>query len=162
MKILVRNCRAGEAREAKRVAAAAFATVREVYRPKPEARKRKSALDSALARIVALADGRIVGTAQYRLEMGSLAVVGLGVLPEFRRRGVARRMMELLVEVARRAGSARLSLHLIRETGNAAFFEKLGFRAVEENPAEGFESDDFDRLTDVRMQLVVSDLRHGR
>ena len=155
MEIIVRDCRSDEAREARAVARAAFATVREVYRPGPEARKRKSALGPSLTRIVALIDGRIVGAAQYRLEKGSLSLIGLGVLPEFRKRGVGRRMLEHFVEIARTNGADRLSLYVILETGNAAFFEKHGFRPVEERPAKEFVSDAFDSLTEVHMERVL-------
>jgi hypothetical protein len=40
-----------------------------------------------------------------------------------------------MIRVAISAGVRSLSLYTIKETGNVAFFERLGFRIVREEPA---------------------------
>jgi ribosomal-protein-alanine N-acetyltransferase len=58
-------------------------------------------------------------------------VVTLDVRPEWRRRGLATRLMVASVELVRRDGCRRMMLHV--HTGNApaiSFYERLGFEAV--------------------------------
>ena len=49
-----------------------------------------------------------------------------------------------------------MALHTVRETGNVAIFERLGFVVESEEPAALFESDKFPELSEV---VMVKELR---
>ena len=153
--IQVRDAIDADLEEAERTAAQAFASLRNTYHPRPEALNRADGFQPSLSRIVALAGGRMVGTAGFRDRAGFLSIIGLGVIPPFRGRGVARRMVEALMERAREAGASGLALYVIKETGNCDIFEKLGFRTVREESARDFESDVYETLTEVRMEIPI-------
>lgn len=90
--------------------------------------------------LVALAGETVVGSATLELE-GRLEpdrappldaeeahLRMVGVHPDFRRRGIARRLVLQCVEVARRHGKRRLTLETIPEMSAArALYESLGF-----------------------------------
>jgi GNAT superfamily N-acetyltransferase len=58
-------------------------------------------------------------------------VGGVGVLPDYRRRGIARQMMFYLIEQARSIGITRLQLEVITENEKAlALYQGLGFESV--------------------------------
>src|SRR3954470_24976773 len=100
----------------------AFASVRSVYRPNAAARANLSAIAPELERLVAEEDGKLVGTVRFGVFGDRLRVIGLAVLPSFRRRGVAR---ELVEELARIAGGKRcraLALYTVTKTGNVPVF----------------------------------------
>jgi ribosomal protein S18 acetylase RimI-like enzyme len=70
---------------------------------------------------------------------GELYIGRLAVLPEWRRRGLARRLMARAEELARERGCAAMSLGVriaLRE--NIAFFERLGFRFAREERHPGY------------------------
>ncbi|MHC4777160.1 MAG: GNAT family N-acetyltransferase [Planctomycetota bacterium] len=151
-KLSLREGAESERLEIERVSAAAFATLRALYRPGPRAIAARTKLRPKPARIVAIRDGQIIGTAGYRLLDRALSIIGLGVLPEHRRQGVASAMLDHLGRLALQCGADRLTLHVIAQTGNVALFEGFGFKVVNSRPAGDFLSDVFDSLTEVRME----------
>ncbi len=153
MTITVRDAQPHDIEAALRVDAAAVATLRQTYRPNQKALANRKRLSPHLKRIVCLLDGRIVGTTQYYQDGNSLRLLGLGVLPEARRQGVARAMIAALADSARGLGLCSLATHTVRETGNVAIFQKLGFHVVSETPDEYYESDKYATLTDVDLRM---------
>jgi GNAT superfamily N-acetyltransferase len=81
---------------------------------------------------VAECEAGIVGTLQYQEREESLHVKGVAVRTDWRRRGVARKLMEFVAAEARGRGSGRMTLYTVKQTGNVAVFERLGFCAVRE------------------------------
>ncbi len=87
---------------------------------------------------LALSGQRIVATSGLvihahpptrRNPTGKLAyVMNMYTLPDFRRRGIATRLLEQLIESARRAQSGRVCLHAL--AGSRSLYEKCGFSAV--------------------------------
>jgi ribosomal protein S18 acetylase RimI-like enzyme len=134
------------------VVASAIATLRQTYRPTRAAIERKAARAHALTRLVAVTDGEIVGTVEYEVAGDRVHVIGLGVLDAHRGRGVARRLIDELVDIAAGAGARVLSLYTIRETGNVPVFERLRFAVAAEKPAADCESDRHARLIEVFME----------
>src|SRR5438309_9654292 len=112
---------------ARRVEEEAFATLRSVYRPNAAAHTNLFAIAPALERLVAEDDGQIVGTVRFGVFGDRLRVIGLAVVPTFRRRGVARALIEELARVARLKGCRALVLYTVTKTGNVSVFERLGF-----------------------------------
>jgi len=136
------------------VCALGTATLRETYRPKLGAFIGEST-PRQLTPLVAEFDGRVVGTVQYYIEGDRVHIVGLMVRPDFRRQGVARRIVEFLEDTARGTGLRCLSLNTVKQTGNVAIFRRLGFETISEGEDEWAESDKYERLTDVYMEKVV-------
>ena len=84
----------------------------------------------------------------------SIRIIGLGVLAGFRRAGVARALVDSLADLASTLGLKGLVARTVRETGNVAVFERLGFRAVSEGPDEYSESDVYPELSDVELRWL--------
>lgn len=130
--VLVRAAGPDDAAEVAHIVDAAFARLRQIYRPSAEAIAHAKTLP--LERLVALDDGRVVGTVQFRVDGHVLRVVGLAVLPAYQRRGVSRALAEQLVTVARERACRVLGLFTIEQTGNVAVFHRLGFTVMWRRP----------------------------
>jgi RimJ/RimL family protein N-acetyltransferase len=87
---------------------------------------------SSMPQIMAVAGERVVGhadlTAQERDGFRHNALVGMGLLQEYRGRGLGVRLLQQLVEGGRRAGLQRLELAVYASnTAAIALYEKSGF-----------------------------------
>jgi RimJ/RimL family protein N-acetyltransferase len=87
---------------------------------------------SGMPHIMAVAGERVVGhadlTAQDRDGFRHNALVGMGLLEEYRGRGLGARLLEQLIEDGRRAGLQRLELGVYASNAAAiALYEKSGF-----------------------------------
>lgn len=160
MNLLVRPADPADLGASAEISQRAFARLREVYRPTAEhaARERESPAD--LDHVVAECDGRVVGTVRIRHDTDYWFVIGLAVDPAFQRQGIARAMLDWLYASACQSGHG-LALATIRETGNVAVFERLGFEVVKEEPATWCESDRFETLHDVYLVREVGDSELG-
>lgn len=80
------------------------------------------------ASVAALADHEIVGTGMLGLRQAEAWIGGMGVVPEWRRRGIGLRMMEHLLEQAQIRGAREIRLEVI-EANEAArrLYDRLGF-----------------------------------
>ncbi|WP_270411792.1 GNAT family N-acetyltransferase [Microbacterium maritypicum] len=58
---------------------------------------------------------------------------GLAVLPEFRRKGIASRLVERAISIARRDGARWLTGFMDEKNGTPDFYRNLGFRVGERN-----------------------------
>jgi ribosomal protein S18 acetylase RimI-like enzyme len=89
---------------------------------------------------VAEARDRVVGCVLTAFNSpGELYVGRLAVVPEWRRRGLGRRLIARSEELARERGCAAISLGVrIALKENIAFFERLGFRFVSEERHPGY------------------------
>ncbi len=153
--IKVREASATEQSVAASVSYQAFATNRNIYKIKPDVVAATNAKHDALTRLVAVDDANIVGTVKYRIHQGRLHIIGLGVLPDKRRQGVARCLIDELYRLAASHDCSVMSLYTIKQTGNVAVFERLGFRAVREQPDTLAVSWNGDTLIDVYMERKV-------
>ena len=134
------------------VDALSTATLRETYRPTKAALDNRARIAARLSRLVATCDGPIVGTVQWYVENESLRIVGLGVHPDFRRRGIAHQLLAHLAMIGRQQGATRLRLYTVQQTGNVDIFARLGFCVVAESEDRFSESDRYPTLTAVEMQ----------
>jgi ribosomal protein S18 acetylase RimI-like enzyme len=130
----------------------AIATLHQVYRPTVAARARRPADGAGLRTLVALDGELVVGSVQWNVDGSRLHLRGLGVGAAHRRKGVSRALVDHLVGIARELRLSGLSLYTVRETGNVAIFERLGFRIRREANDATFESDRFATLTEVSME----------
>ena len=126
--------------------------LRKVYRPAPAAVELRTSIANRLQRLVATVNDRVVATVQYYFNGDCVAVLELGVHPESRRHGLARALVEELERIGEATGATALTLYTIRQTGNVAIFESLGFSVESEQPTSLFESASGDALTEVLMK----------
>ena len=66
--------------------------------------------DDEAAHLVALDDGRVVGTLRLLLDGDQAKIGRVAVIKDRRRRGIAQRMLEIAIDGARERGCARASL----------------------------------------------------
>jgi ribosomal-protein-alanine N-acetyltransferase len=90
------------------------------------------ALPGSLALVaVAAEEGEPVGFALLRMAAGEAELLSLGVRPQMRRRGVARRLLAATLREARAAGSETLFLEVAVDNGAAlALYRATGFGEV--------------------------------
>ncbi len=155
MTILVRFAKTEDGEAAGRVSDEAFAAVRRIYHPSPAAHTNLLAITPALERLVAEDGGQIVGTVRFGIFDACLRVIGLAVLPQFQRRGVARALIAELARLARDEGCRALALYTVTKTGNVAVFERLGFDVVSERPGHYSISADGEPLTEAYMEQTL-------
>jgi ribosomal protein S18 acetylase RimI-like enzyme len=88
--------------------------------------------DGDLAHSVVASDasGQIVGIAVLARRGERAYLSDFGVVPEFRRRGIGRRLMDSFLEEARRTGAPRLTLAADAANPAVRLYEGAGFRTV--------------------------------
>ena len=126
--------------------------LRKVYRPTDLAVRQRDERTAALETVVAVLDDRVVGVVRYQISGGQLAFLGLGVHPMARRRGVAQALVHYLEWIARDSGCSSMVAHTVRETGNVAVFERLGFLVESQESTGLIVSDRFPTLSEVRVR----------
>jgi ribosomal protein S18 acetylase RimI-like enzyme len=153
--IQVRDSQPGDMADVKTLQDLAFRPLRKIYRPTSAACAKLAGIKPQLRRLVAILDGKPVGSVQYYAVDDRLHLLGLAVHPDFQRRGIAKRLLESLSHIATSMKLRKLSLYTVKQTGNGAIFEKMGFQAITEEPDSFSESDTFERLTDIYMERPI-------
>lgn len=153
--IIVRLEEVGDKQGIETVRAAATATLRQTYRPSQKAIADKASASASFKRLVAVADGRVVGTVQYYVENQAVRVIGLGVHADYRKKGIARAIIHHLQNIGMKEKANHVLLHTIKETGNVEVFTHLGFTVISEQKDELMESDIFEKLTEVKMIMYL-------
>jgi RimJ/RimL family protein N-acetyltransferase len=92
----------------------------------------KSNLENGNPMMVALAGDKVIGWCDVRREFfpsrAHRGTLGMGLLPEWRGRGVGRRLLEATLAQARRSGFKRIELDVHADNSRAiALYEKVGF-----------------------------------
>ncbi|MGF9563713.1 GNAT family N-acetyltransferase [Neorhizobium sp. JUb45] len=83
--------------------------------------------------MVAVDDGKVVGWCDIRRgardAQAHCGVLGMGIIPDYRDRGLGRKLILATIEAARVAGMHRVELHAHADNLRAiALYEKVGFR----------------------------------
>ena len=154
--LTIRTSTPDDADAVQRVTDLAFESVRLIYRPNPAAMANLQSIAPALERLVAEVDGQIVGTVRFGVFDDCLRVIGLAVLPQLRRSGVARSLIQSLEEIARDKRCRALSLYTVTKTGNVAVFERLGFTLISQGPDTYSISTDGEPLTEAYMERSIA------
>ena len=154
MALVVRPAAAGDVEVIRELGERAFSTVRHVYKPNARALESRSRL--ALECLIAFSDGVPAGVVQWVFEDDTLRMIGLAVVPEQRRRGIARGFVERLSHIASERGCRALTLHTVVQTGNVAVFERLGFHVIEERPDAYSVSPNGEPLTEAYMERACT------
>ncbi len=161
LQVEIREAQSIDAEQIATVSASATATLRETYRPNARALAHKKTIADSLKQLVAVVEGAVVGTVQYKLEPGyklengRVHFLSLDVHADFRQQGVATQLVDKLAEIGKQAGAKALSTYTVTQTGNCAIFEKMGFRVIYEEPSELFESDQFDTITETYLERPI-------
>jgi len=109
------------------VTESATKTLRKTYRPKESLIRKSAETLPSQQRLVAIMDGKIVGTLRIYETIDSINLIGLGVHEDFRNRGVAKALIEAVENIAKEKKKSKISCRTIKETGNLPFFESCGF-----------------------------------
>ena len=136
MEVVIRPATQDDQSGLRAVASAGTRSLRRVYRPTPERAGRRSSQGRSW--LVAVQESRVVGAGSYTPLRESLHIRDLAVLPAWRRRGIARQLVEHIWRIAVAEGLPRVTLDTIQATGNVAIFEHLGFAVTEEVRTEDF------------------------
>jgi len=82
--------------------------------------------------LMAIIEGRIAGCVRYEIGETFIQFSKLVVLPEYRQRGVGRRLIRVVEEIARERG---FDVHLIcarEKEGLESFYKSFGYRVIKE------------------------------
>ena len=85
-------------------------------------------LDPEALHVVALDDGRLVGTCRLVFEDGVAMLGRMAVEPDLRGRGIAGSVLAAAEDEARAAGATRISLHA--QTAARTLYERGGYVAI--------------------------------
>ena len=97
----------------------------------------RQAQKGRIVRLVAKVDGRAVGNVQLTIRGQRGEVGSLIVAEAYRRRGLARRMLEEVVALAQRRGLAVLEIAVSeQQAAILAFYQQLGFQRVPDTKEE--------------------------
>ncbi|MFB1070692.1 GNAT family N-acetyltransferase [Vibrio diabolicus] len=117
-----------------------FSELRKIYRPTSEAQRNQASSTDEWTCLGYYLDHQLVGFIKVKLAGKTLNLSTLAVMPECRKRGVAR---SLILEAERMFSNVGLlSVWCVEQTGNVQIFEALGFKVVER--VERVESDIFE------------------
>lgn len=133
------------------------ASLRKVYRPTRQAIQHKATRKKLRTVLVCKTDGKLTGSVDYEKREDTLHIIGLGVHPDYQRRGIARMFIDHLINLTRRLNLSKLSLYTVKQTGNVPIFEKLGFEVIKEEPTDKAttESVTGEDLIDVYMERKI-------
>ena len=109
------------------------AVLRKTYRPTKAGLLNRARISKGAHCLIACAEGKVVGTVQYYHYDACLRLMGLGVHQDYRRQGIARKLIEHVCRLSEQHRCSAVGLSTIRETGNISVFERLGFQVVVEN-----------------------------
>ena len=138
-----------DAEAVKSIIAAATDELRSIYRPIKTKVQNKIGKPISL---VATIKENVVGSAEYFICENSVLVRGLAVSPVYRKRGVARAIIEHIILRAQKEGKAELVLSTIKETRNTNAFLHMGFTVVSEMVSEIFVGIQGEQVTVVNMR----------
>lgn len=130
--------------------------LRKVYRPTQAGYENRSRIEKELKRIVAISERKVIGTSQYYFDENYMRILGLTVHEDYRLKGIARSIVNHIIELANNKGCIALRLFTIKETGNVPIFERIGFKIVGEHQDGFCEGLNGERVTDIEMELRLT------
>ena len=154
--VVIRKSNKRDVNSIELLSSAANESLRKIYRPTKQTLAKKDKLLSNTTRLVATVDNIIVGTVLYKLKEECIHLIGLSVLPEFQKTGVATKLVNETERIGRRNDLKYISLYTIKQTNNVQIFNKLGFKSVSEEADKLCESDIYDKLTVVHMKRAIN------
>jgi N-acetylglutamate synthase-like GNAT family acetyltransferase len=129
-----------------------FSELRKIYRPTSEAQRNQASSTNEWTCLGYYLGHQLVGFIKVKLSCKTLNLSTLAVMPEYRKKGVAR---SLILEAERMFSNAGLlSVWCVEQTGNVEIFEALGFKVAERIESDIFELADSSNVkaTEVRLE----------
>lgn len=153
--ILIRPALPAESAEVAAIMRSAFAEHRGRIRPESSALKETAESVAKFLRtariFVAETEGRLVGSVQAKAEDDGVYLGRLSVLPDYRRRGVADRLLAAVESYARETGAGAVLLKVrVELPQNQRIFLSRGFQEIGREAHAGF-----DHPTSIRMRKPV-------
>lgn len=132
----------------------ATADLRKVYRPLG-ALKQDKYVTEGWRKIVFETHGLVIGVVEVTLNGKSAFIQGLAVDREYRKQGVARKLIGVCEDRSRSKGATLLRLLTIKETGNPEIFRRLGFLISSEKISERFIGSDERPVFQIELQKPI-------
>ena len=128
-----------------------FSELRKIYRPTSEAQRNQASSTDEWTCLGYYLGHQLVGFIKVKLSCKTLNLSTLAVMPEYRKKGVAR---SLILEAERMFSNAGLlSVWCVEQTGNVEIFEALGFKVAERIESDIFELADSSNVKAIEVRL---------
>ena len=128
-----------------------FSELRKIYLPTSKAQRNQASSTDEWICLGYYLDHKLVGLIKVKLSGKTLNLSTLAVMPECRKRGVAR---SLILEAERMFSNAGLlSVWCVEQTGNVEIFEALGFKVAERIESDIFELVDSSNVKAIEVRL---------
>ncbi|MBE3766486.1 GNAT family N-acetyltransferase [Vibrio parahaemolyticus] len=127
-----------------------FSELRKIYRPTSEAQRNQASSTNEWTCLGYYLNHHLVGIIKVKLSGKTLNLSTLVVMPEYRKKGVAR---SLILEAERMSNAGLLSVWCVEQTGNVEIFEALGFKVAERIESDIFELADSSNVKAIEVRL---------
>ncbi|EHK9186335.1 GNAT family N-acetyltransferase [Vibrio vulnificus] len=131
-----------------------FDELRQVYRPTELAVSNKNNAKSEWSCFGFHVDQVLIGIVEARQVGSELQLSSLAVAPNFRQKGVARKLVDFVVTQFKRIDS--VSVWCVEQTGNVAVFKALGFDVVQRFDSDFFILSDGSKAVEVQLKQKVT------
>lgn len=127
-----------------------FSELRKIYRPTSEPQRNQVSSKNEWTCLGYYLNHQLVGIIKVKLSGKTLNLSTLAVMPEYRKKGVAR---SLILEAERMSNAGLLSVWCVEQTGNVEIFEALGFKVAERIESDIFELADSSNVKAIEVRL---------
>ncbi len=83
-------------------------------------------------------DGKAVGYSVWTIAGAAAVLITVGVLPQYRRHGIGRKLLDAFIHDGKRAGATDLKLGALLTSGARTLYESAGFTTVKEEDGYAF------------------------
>ncbi|SHO57019.1 GNAT family N-acetyltransferase [Vibrio quintilis] len=131
-----------------------FAELRRIYVPVRKARREKYADNGRWQWFGYVLDACLIAVVEAKYEGTELHLSTLAVEKKYRRKGIARKLIDGVIANYPKAQS--VSLWCVAQTGNIEIFEALGFSVCQVVTSELFELTDGAEATEVQLRRMIT------
>ncbi|WP_229648488.1 GNAT family N-acetyltransferase, partial [Vibrio parahaemolyticus] len=128
-----------------------FSELRKIYRPTSEAQRNQASSTNEWTCLGYYSEHQLVGLIKVKLSGKTLNLSTLAVMPECRKKGVARSL--ILEAECMFSNAGLLSVWCVEQTGNVEIFEALGFKVAERIESDIFELADSSNVKAIEVRL---------
>ena len=130
-----------------------FDELRQVYRPTKLAVSNKNSANCEWSCFGFHVDQALVGVVEAKQVGSELQLSSLAVASSFRRKGVARKLVDFVVRQFKPINS--VSVWCVEQTGNVAIFKALGFNVVQRFDSDLFILSDGSKAIEVQLKQKI-------
>lgn len=104
-------------------------------------------------------DGKAVGYSVWTIAGAAAVLITVGVLPQYRRQGIGRKLLDVFIHDGKRAGATELKVGALLSNNSRSLYESAGFTTVKEEDGYAFYAmPGADRIMPTEEPLAVSAL----